>query len=174
MTRLRTPLAAAALLGALAGSAIAQTPPPAAPAPAASGSSMQRHDRGLQDMARWQQRHERHLADLKQSLQLTPAQAPAWDAFAAAMKPPATPPQRPDRDALARMTTPERLDQMRALHQQRLAEMDRRAEATKAFYAQLSPEQKKRLDQHTDRMLSHGRRGFHGHHGPEGHAPYGR
>lgn len=165
MKTVRSPLAAAALLVALAGSAFAQTPPAAPATPPASGMPMMRHghDHGPRDSASWQQRHERRLADLKQALQLTPAQEPAWNQFTAAMKPPATPPQRPDHEAMAKLPTPERIDRMRALRQQHQAEMDRRADATKAFYAQLSPEQKKRFDEQSAKMMSQGKRGHHDH-----------
>lgn len=166
MTFLRSPLAAAALLAALAGSAFAQTPPPAPATPASGMPMMHRHAPGPQDMARWQQRFDRRMADLKSQLQITPAQEPAWTQFTAAMKPPATPPQHPDREAMAKMTTPERIDQMRVMRQQHQAEMDRRADATKAFYAQLSPDQKKRFDDQTARLMARGR---HGHHDHEGH-----
>ena len=46
----------------------------------------------------------------------------------------------------ARAQAPERIDRMRALRQQRNAEMDRRGDATKALYAALSPEQQQRMD----------------------------
>ena len=75
--------------------------------------------------------------------------------------------QRPraDREAMARMTTPDRLDHMRALRDQRNAEMDRRADATKAFYDQLSAEQKKTFDAETARMVQRGGRHMGRHHG---------
>ena len=108
----------------------------------------------------------RHLAALKEKLQITAAQETAWNSFASAMQPAANL-QRPDRQAMANMTTPERIDQMRAMRDRRNAEMDRRAEATKAFYAQLTPEQKKTFDTETARM-------GHGHgHGPRGERQQG-
>jgi hypothetical protein len=61
------------------------------------------------------------------------------------------------------MTTPDRIDHMRALRTQRDAEMDRRADATKAFYAQLTAEQKKTFDAETARMFRpHGGMRHHG------------
>jgi hypothetical protein len=70
-----------------------------------------------------------------------------------------------DREAFAKLTTPERIDKMREMRGKRMAEMDRHAEATKAFYAQLNAEQKKTFDTATLRM--HHQRGghHHGHHG---------
>lgn len=176
LTPLRTAITAALIAAfAASGAVVAQTPPPM-PAPGASAMPMHGHPAKdpKEMMGRWQERHGKHMADLKKDLQVTAAQEGAWTQFNAAMRPPATPPQRPDRQALAAMTTPERLDQMRALHQQRQAEMDRRADATKAFYAELTPEQKKKFDAHTARYMKghrhhggqhEGHRGHHGHHG---------
>lgn len=154
--------------------AVQAQPAPAMPAPGASAQHGQGQGHGAKDpkemMARWQQRHDQHMADLKKDLQVTPAQEAGWSQFANAMRPPATMPAHPDREAMARLTTPERIDQMQALHKQRQAGMDRRADATKAFYATLTPEQKKKFDAHTARSMGghrHGRphQGHHGHHG---------
>ena len=152
-------VATALIAGTCFGAAQAQN----APAPTANPPQQGRHF----DPARMAERVNRHLADLKQKLQITASQEAAWTSFANAMQPPANL-QRPDRQALANLTTPERLDQMRAMRDRRNAEMDRRAEATKAFYAQLSPEQKKTFDSETARMFQHGPRGGHGGHGPHG------
>ena len=151
-------VATAVIAGACFGAAQAQTTPAA---PAGNPPQQGRHF----DPARMAERVNRHLADLKQKLQISASQEAAWTSFANAMQPPATMQQRPDRQALGTMTTPERLDQMRAMRDRRNAEMDRRADATKAFYAQLSAEQKKTFDAETARMFSH--RGGHGgrHHG---------
>ena len=160
----RTQLVTAALLAALAGGAMAQTPPaPPAPGPAAAPRMQMHgdgHGYGRMDPAKRQAWANKRLAELKQKLQITPAQEGAWAAFAAAHQPPATPMMRPDREAMARMTTPERIDQMRAMRAQRNAEMDRRMEATKSFYAALTPDQRKQFDEQTAR---HAHRG--GHHG---------
>ncbi|MFD0668218.1 Spy/CpxP family protein refolding chaperone [Ramlibacter sp. MAHUQ-53] len=165
MKHLRTPLALAALLAALA--AHAQAPagnPPPMPLHGASGMPGPGGMHGaMRDPARLQQRHEQRLATLKQSLQLAPAQEGAWNEFASAMRPPQNPPARPDRDALAQLTTPERIERMKTVRQQRQAEMDRRAQATLAFYGALNADQKKRFDEQTARA-------FMGHRG-EGHGP---
>lgn len=171
MKPLRTALAAA-LVAAFAASGISWAQPAATPpAPGASAMPMQGHGHGYSHgakdpkemMARWQERHDKHMADLKKDLQVTPAQEAGWNQFANAMRPPATMPQRPDREAMARMTTPERIDQMQALHKQRQAEMDRRGEATKAFYATLTPDQKKKFDAHTAKSMGGRHHGSHGH-----------
>ncbi len=184
MKPLRTALAAA-LVAAFATSVAVQAQP-AAPAPAQAGTAMPMqghgqgyghgdgHRHGAKDpkemMARWQARHEQRMADLKKELQITPAQEAAWTQFAGAMRPPASLPQRPDREAMARMTTPERLDQMQAMHKQRQAEMERRAEATRAFYASLTAEQKKTFDA---RAMGGHRQGGHGQGGQGGHGGHG-
>jgi len=93
-------------------------------------------------------RHAAHAAAIKQKLQLTPAQESAWTTFTTAMQP-GTRPVMPDRAELAKLSTPERLDRMRAVHAQHGTEMDRRAEAVKAFYATLTPEQQKTFDAET-------------------------
>ena len=140
---------AAAVLMATMGltAATAQTPPAGAP---------ERHHGHKFDPAKMQERMAQRQAELKQKLQLTSAQEGAWTTFTNAMKPGARP-QRPDREAIARLSTPDRIDQMRALRNQHIAEMDRRGDATKAFYAVLTPAQKQVFDAETLR------RGFGGH-----------
>jgi periplasmic protein CpxP/Spy len=110
----------------------------------------------------------RHQTELKAKLKLTPAQEGAWTAFTAALQPPAhmgrpTPEQRAELDKLS---TPERIDKMRALRTQRMADvsaaMDKRGDATKTFYAALSPEQQKTFDAEHKKMRDG--RG----HGPKG------
>ena len=93
-------------------------------------------------------------ADMKAKLKITSVQEPAWTAFTSAMQPPAggmgwypSPEQQAE---LAKLATPERIDKMRALRAQRSNEMnavtDKRDDATKTFYAALSPEQKAVFD----------------------------
>ena len=171
MTSLRHLLSATALAAAtLAGTALAQAP---AAGPAPTGPQAER-PYGNKDSERTAKGFERRMTELKSKLQLTPAQEGAWTKFAEAMRPAATAP-RPDHDAMMKLPTPERIDQMRALHQQHTAQMDQRGEAAKAFYATLTPEQKKRFDEQTARMMA--RRGGmgggmgddHDHHGHRGH-----
>jgi protein CpxP len=148
-------LAAATLLviGIAAG---AQTAAPAPGTPPAA-ERMARDGQGGRhfDAAKMQEHMARRQAALKQKLAITGAQESAWAGWTAAMKPPAKA-QRPSREEFAKLTTPERIDRMRAMHQQRAAEMDKRADATKAFYAALSPEQKKVFDSETARGHRHG------------------
>lgn len=112
-----------------------------------------RHDRmGKMDPAKMQERMAQRQADLKAKLKITTAQEDAWTTYLVAMRPPVDlmTQQRPDRAALDKLTTPERIDQMKALRTQHMNEMhavmDKRGEATKAFYAVLTPEQQKVFD----------------------------
>jgi hypothetical protein len=115
--------------------------------------------------------HESHgkrmaekAAKLQAALQLTDAQQAGWTTFREALKPM---PRKPfDRESFAKLTTPERIDQMRKMRSERNAQAERRAEATKAFYATLTPAQQKTFDAQT---LHHG---MHSgtHHGKH-HAP---
>jgi hypothetical protein len=66
---------------------------------------------------------------------------------------------------MAKLATPERIDRMRAVRAQRNAEMDKRMDATKTFYAALSAEQKKTFDAEGMRFLRGGKRGGFGGHG---------
>ena len=107
---------------------------------------------GKMDPAHMQAMMEKHQAVLKAQLKLTPAQEGAWTAFTDSMKPAAAmmPMQRPDPVGMAKLTTPERLDKMKALRDERMktmtTAMDMHVEATKTFYAALTPEQQKVFD----------------------------
>lgn len=105
----------------------------------------------------------KHMAGLKAKLKLTADQESAWTVFTTANRPPAPMEHlSPDRADLAKLSTPERIDKMRALRSQHMTErtsaMDKRDEATKAFYVALNADQKKTFD------TEHARIGRH--HGP--------
>jgi Spy/CpxP family protein refolding chaperone len=170
---------AAAVLALLAGTAFAQATTPA-PTPAASSAHRQAKGHGEMherhghhgrsyDSAKMQKRYDQRMAELKKSLQITPAQEPAWTEFSNAVRPPATAPQMPDRAAMEKMTTPQRLDQMQAMRKQHMAQMDQREAATRAFYSRLSAEQQKRFDEQGRRMGHGGEHHRDGHHGHEEH-----
>jgi periplasmic protein CpxP/Spy len=175
-------LLAAALAATLASGAFAQSGPQ-------SGSTSQGHAhahgqgpgkaQGRMDPAKREAHFNQRMAELKQKLQVTGAQEAAWNNFTSAMQPPAGM-QRPDHEAMARMTTPERIDQMQGMHAQRSAEMLRRTEAVKTFYAALTPEQRKVFDEQPMAMMGQGGRhagkGMHGgqgHGGQRGHGGHG-
>jgi periplasmic protein CpxP/Spy len=126
--------------------------------------------------------HQEHAAKrqagLKAALKITPEQEAAWATYTASMQPPANMAggmmgMRHDTKVhadMAKLTTPERIDKLRALRAERMtmmnAEMDKRGAATKAFYAVLSSEQKTVFD---SMAIHHGRHGEHGKKGGHGH-----
>jgi Spy/CpxP family protein refolding chaperone len=153
MKSLRTSLITAGLLVGLSGLAWAQTAPgPNAPRP-------ERMEKMRDHMA---QRHSQHLAELKSKLKLQPTQEAAWATFEQALQMPKDGTAHPDRAALEKMTTPERLDQMQAHRGQMDARMQKHADATKTFYATLTPEQKKVFDTETAQTMRN--MGGEGHH----------
>lgn len=160
-----------ALAGLMAtgASALAQGTPPAGQNTGPRSEHMGKHD-----PAKMQAMMARHQADLKVKLKLTPAQEGAWTAYTTAMQPPAGLHQRPSdaqRAEMDKLTTPERIDKMRAMRAERMtqmnAEMDKRGNATKTFYAALTPEQQKVFD------AEHQKRGGQRAHG-EGRGGMGR
>lgn len=151
-------LLAAACLAVLGLSAGAQTPPPPGPGPG-PGAMMRPGNPGMMQ-EHMQQRMAQRQAALKQILQLTPAQEGAWNTWIASRQPSSR--QRPNPAELAQLSTPERIDRMRALRATRIAEMDRRGDATKTFYAALTPSQQKAFDALTVRRMGGGMGGHHG------------
>lgn len=172
MTQHPKRLFVAGLLAATLGAtAIAQTPPPPPPAAGeaatqpAAGKQRQRMS-PEQFHQRMSERHAKRMTELKGKLKLTAAQENAWNTYSAAMQPPARDGRhRMDREAMAKLTTPERIDRMQIMQTERQAAMRERGDAIKAFYAQLTPEQQKTFDTET---LRHGRHGKHGRHGHQG------
>ncbi|MBH2042622.1 MAG: Spy/CpxP family protein refolding chaperone [Comamonadaceae bacterium] len=164
-------IAAAAVMAALALPVLAQPAPSMPPAAGASAEQAQKP-------VNWQERRQAHMAQranaFKAQLKLTPEQEPAWTAFMAAMQPAERHARLGplDRKEMEKLTTPERIDRMRALRAQHAAEADRRGEAAKTFYATLTPEQQKTFDAHAQRMHGMhdmggmgGMGGHRGHHG---------
>lgn len=167
MKNLSKQILAASLLAAFAAAAGAQTPPAPATGPDTAMMGHRHEGRMGGDPAKWRERMEKRMAErhalLKQKLQLSAAQEGAWNTWTQTMKPPANM-QRPNREEFAKLTTPERIDRMRQVRAQRQAEMDKRADATKAFYAQLTPQQQKVFDSEGAQFGRGGHRGGR-HHG---------
>lgn len=159
-----TRMAAAATLAACALGVHAQTPPPAGAAPQPGmhmpdAARMQQHMQ--QHAQHMQERHARRMERLKRILQIAPQQEGAWTAWTNAMRPAARAPH--NREEFARMPTPQRIDALKQLRAQRNAEQDRRGEATKAFYAQLTGPQQKAFDEISMKFMKRGGgRGDHG------------
>ncbi len=110
---------------------------------------------GPMDPAKMAAQHTQRLADLKGKLNIDAAQEAAWATFTASMAPPTgmrlTKEQRAALKAeMAKLSTPERIDKMKALRAERQSRMNteiaKREDAAKAFYAVLRPEQKTTFD----------------------------
>lgn len=119
---------------------------------------------GKMNSEKMKARMAKHQAELKAALKITATQEAAWTTFTAAMTPPAdNMAKRPTREEMAKLTTPERIDKMKALraehHTAMNAAMDKRADATKAFYAALTPEQQKVFDEKAMRSGKGGKQG---------------
>jgi hypothetical protein len=163
MKSIRTTLIATALMAGLTGLAWAQTNPNGASNDSPRASRMEKMH------AHVSARHAQHLADLKAKLKLQTAQEPAWKSFTESMQHPERM-AKPERASLEKMTTPERIERMQAMKAAQDAQMQKRMEGTKTFYASLSAEQKQVFDQETARAMS-GMKGMHGmkHGGQQGH-----
>jgi protein CpxP len=149
MNRLNTTRFALSVV--LAGSALAAVVP--AQAQPMMGEMGMYHDEGRMH-ERMVKHWEKRQSELKAKLHLASAQEPAWKAFVEGMQVPAKRLGQPiDREALAKLTTPERIEKMNAVHEANLAAMQahikQRTEATRAFYSQLSVEQQKVFDAET-------------------------
>lgn len=166
MKSLRKHLMAAGLLAGLGLGAIAQTTTPPAPGAAPQAQAQHAPDpaRAAERRAKMEQRIAKRMAAFKEKLKITAAQEGAWTTWTTAMKP--QPHQRPDRAEFARLTTPERIDRMRVMRVARMADADKRGEATKTFYAALSADQQKVFDAESLRFAKQMHRGMRGgHHG---------
>jgi protein CpxP len=103
----------------------------------------------------------KHLSKLKSRLHLTKEQMPAWDEFLKSMN---TPPVWSDadrgKDTWAKLTTPERVEKMNAMHDKNIttmqAHMKQHSEAILKFYNQLTTDQQKIFDVQATRMHSKG------------------
>lgn len=136
-------LTGAILAGGVATATVAQQPPP--PAEGARGDG----PRGeMRQRMTPEQRAERKAEHLRTVLQLRPEQEPALRAFLSSSGPKGGEREkmRGQRQEMAQMTTPQRLDKMAERMAERQARFQQHAAATKRFYAQLSPAQQKAFD----------------------------
>lgn len=151
--------AATAILAALSLPALAMEPAPTPASPASAVSTdgprqmraknhrHNQHNRHYNATPAEREQHMvEHSAQLKKQLQITPAQEAAWASFTSGMKP--SDHARLGMGSMENLTVIEHLERMQAIHTQRGAEMERRAETVKAFYAVLTPAQQKILDAH--------------------------
>lgn len=153
----------AVLAALLATSALVVLAQPAGGPPPEGQPGMQQNepDRRAHRQERMKAHMAKRAAELKADLKLTPEQENGWNTYLAAMKP-STPPAMPKREDMARLSTPERLDKMRDMRQQRDAEFDKRDTATRSFYASLNAEQQKTFDARTARPMHEEGRRRHG------------
>jgi periplasmic protein CpxP/Spy len=155
-------LAGLALPFGLATASLAQSAPP--PAPDATSARHQWRDHAPVDPAARRAHMAEHLTAV---LQLQPSQQGALAAFLDSMKPPGDMKDRMGRGRGEdeRLPTPQRLDKMLARFDEMHARMVVRAQATKQFYAQLSPSQQKAFDALAPMMMRRGggERGMMGH-----------
>lgn len=100
--------------------------------------------------AAWGERAAKRTLKLQEALKLTPAQQSAWSSYTSAIKPPERA-DRGERGAWKTMAAPDRMAKRIEMAKQRVTMMETRLEATKAFYAVLTPEQKKLFDQNSMR-----------------------
>lgn len=161
MTKLSKPLLLATMIAAASLAAQAQ--------PAAGPGSGPTHHMARMDPAKMQEMAAKRQAELRQKLNLVSSQEAAWATYVAASQPAAAGRMDPENrkqmhDEMQKLSTPERIDRMNAMKAQRDADMTRRSDAVKAFYAVLTPEQQKVFDAHA--MRTGPRHGTMGHTGP--------
>lgn len=119
----------------------AQTPPaPPMGCPAVQGS--------MPGHATYKMRHamQRQQTQLKAALKLSPEQEPAWTQFTQSMQPALHTPRA--HDDWSQLTTPQRIEKMKALKTEHDTVMDQHLSALATFYAALTPDQQKTFDQH--------------------------
>ena len=127
------------------------------------GHHSQGGSHGRMDPAKTNEHIDKQAAALKEKLKLTAEQQASWTTYMEAMKPiHAAMDAHPYHAQVSKLTTPERIDKMKAMHDLRSAEMERQTVATKAFYATLNTDQKKIFDTETMKMRHGG--GRHDHH----------
>lgn len=166
----------AALLATACASAVAQGSAPAGSSGVTATETGPRgQHRGRHDPSKMQAMVAKHQADLKTKLKITSAQEAAWTNYTTAMQPPAVAemgrgmrPTDAQRAEMDKLSTPERIDMMRAMRTGRMtqmnAQLDKRGNAAKDLYTALTPEQQKVFDteyQKRGPRGEHGRRGDH-------------
>lgn len=105
------------------------------------------HDHG-QRAERMQQHMAQRQAQLKEALQLTPAQEVAWQAYTAAMTPPSRPAQPGQPSAGEPLTALQRMERQMEHMQARQGQMNQRLQAMRQLYDTFSPEQRQTFDRH--------------------------
>jgi protein CpxP len=139
----------ALIAGLLAGSGILAASSFAMTAFGSEGNGGCEARHGKKIHTEWQARRAEHLSEMKQALELKPEQEAAWNAFASASRPEnrfVDMDRQAIRGEFEKLNTPQRLDKMLAMAEAGRVKLAERAEAIKAFYAQLTPEQQSVFD----------------------------
>lgn len=110
------------------------------------------------DPAKFQEKMAQRQAELRQKLNITSAQEPAWNAFTASMTPPERG-QRPDRAEMDKLTAPERMEKRLQGMKQMEAHMTKQLNSMKTLYSQLTPDQRAVFDESMKMGRKHHKRG---------------
>ena len=97
------------------------------------------------DKAKFAEFMEKRHAAMHTALKLSAEQEGAWKEFTTRMKSVGMQ-NRPEREKMAELPAPERMDKMLAMMKEGEKRMETRAAAVKEFYAVLTPEQQKVFD----------------------------
>ena len=112
------------------------------------------------DPAKFQEKVAKRQADLREKLNLSAAQEPAWNAYIASVTPPARDKaQMAERAKQEKLNAPQRMERSLQHLKQAEAHMTKRLDALKTFYAQLTPQQQATFDEQSQRR--HHKRGHH-------------
>lgn len=136
----------ALLVGLLAGTGMLATSSFAVSSATGKMDCAAKHDQhGQKSHAERMEQRAKHRVALKAKLNLTAQQEAAWNTFTAERQAQTAPSgdRQARREAFAKLTMPQRLDKMMEMAEMRRAKMLERTQATKAFYAQLTPEQQR-------------------------------
>lgn len=132
-------------IGALATTASLAVPVFAQPGYGGCGGDMMQGGRGGRMEEMRQQRMEQFQKRLHDQLKLSPEQEEAWKKFSDS-QPMAKSADFADRDAISKLSAPERAEKMLELSKKQQDRMAEHVVALKAFYGQLTAEQKKVFD----------------------------
>jgi len=97
------------------------------------------------DKAKQSEFFQKRQQELHGKLALTSTQESAWGNYVANSKPNEMH-KKEDWAEISKLTTPERLDRMLSKTKEREEQVEKRVQATKAFYNQLTPAQQKTFD----------------------------
>ncbi len=111
--------------------------------------------------AKWGERMAKREQKLHDALKLTAGQEAAWSTYTTAIKP-VVRAERGQRGEWKTLPAPERMAKRLDMAKQNVIKMEARLSATNAFYAVLTPEQRKLFDENSmQRGGYRGKRGMH-------------